>query len=132
MIARRPFTTPDSVLDEAEIVFDSLDETDWLDAFAGHPRIGEHGDETSNSEQSGAASASRETIRDLIEVNREYEDKFGFTYIIYATGKTADEMLTVARARLDNDRETEIVNAAREQRRITATRLRRIVCLEDR
>jgi allantoicase len=131
MIARRPFMTPAAVLDEAEIVFDSLNETDWLDAFAGHPRIGEHGDETSNSEQSGAASASRETIRDLIEVNREYEDKFGFTYIVYATGKTADEMLTIARARLDNDRETEIVNAAREQRRITATRLRRLVCLEE-
>lgn len=131
MIARRPFLTPGSVLQEAEVVFGSLDEADWLEAFAGHPRIGERGDETSSREQAGTASASRETIRDLIDVNRRYEDKFGFTYIVYATGKTADEMLDIARDRLGNDRETEIVNAAAEQRKITGTRLRRMLCQEE-
>jgi allantoicase len=131
MIGRRPFTTPASVLGEADLVFGSLDEPDWLEAFAGHPRIGERGDETANREQAGAASASRETIHDLIDVNRRYEDKFGFTYIVYATGKTADEMLAIARARLGNDRETEIGNAAEEQRKITATRLRRMLCQDE-
>jgi allantoicase len=131
MIGRRPFTSPASVLDQSDLVFESLDEPDWLEAFAGHPRIGERGDETANREQAGTASASRETIRELIDVNRRYEDKFGFTYIVYATGKTADEMLAIARDRLDNDRETEIANAAAEQRRITATRLRRMLCQEE-
>jgi len=131
MIGRRPFTTAASILDEADHVFGSLDEPDWLEAFAGHPRIGERGDETANREQAGAASASRETIRELIDVNRSYEDKFGFTYIVYATGKTADEMLAIARDRLGNDRETEIANAAAEQRKITATRLRRMLCQEE-
>lgn len=131
MIGRRPFATAASVLDEADLVFGSLDEQDWLEAFAGHPRIGERGDETANREQAGAASASRETIRELIDVNRSYEDKFGFTYIVYATGKTADEMLAIARERLDNDRETEIANAAAEQRRITAARLGRMLCQEE-
>jgi OHCU decarboxylase len=107
-----------------------LSESDWLDAFGGHPRIGERGDATANREQSGTASASRETIRDLIDVNRAYEEKFGFTYIVYASGKSAEEMLAIARERLDNDREREIAIAAGEQRKITSTRLRRMLCQE--
>lgn len=128
MIARRPYVTVEAVLDEAQAVFGTLTESDWLEAFGGHPRIGERGDETSNSEQAGASTASRETIRELIEVNRRYEDKFGFTYIVYATGKTADAMLGLARDRLGNDRSQEIANAAAEQRKITANRLRRMLC----
>lgn len=131
MIARRPYASVSAVLEEAEAVFASLDETDWLEAFGGHPRIGERGeDETANREQLGTSTASRETIRELIDVNRRYEDKFGFTYIVYATGKTADEMLAIARDRLGNDRRAEIANAASEQRKITATRLRRMLCQE--
>lgn len=132
MIARRPYRSVREVLEEAEIVFGSLEEADWLEAFGGHPRIGERGDDNANREQAGTATASRETIRDLIEVNRRYEDKFGFTYIVYATGKTADAMLAIARDRLDNDRGKEVANAAAEQRKITATRLRRMLCQEDR
>ncbi len=131
MIARRPFATVDAVLDAAEAVFGSLEESDWLEAFAGHPRIGERGDdENANREQAGTSKASRETIRDLIDVNRRYEDKFDFTYIVYATGKTAEEMLAIARERLANARSAEIANAAAEQARITATRLRRMLCQE--
>lgn len=130
MVSRRPFRTVDAVLREADSIFGALGEDDWLEAFAGHPRIGERGDETANREQSGTASASREIIRELTEVNRRYEDKFGFTYIVYASGKTADEMLAIARDRLDNDRSQEIANAAAEQRKITATRLRRMMCQE--
>jgi allantoicase len=130
MIERRPFGTPQGVHREAELAFGSLSEGDWLEAFGGHPRIGERGDATANREQSGTASASRETIRELIDVNRAYEEKFGFTYIVYATGKTADEMLAIARERLDNDREHEVAVAAGEQRKITTTRLRRMLCQE--
>lgn len=132
MISRRPYRSVDDVLVAAERSFESLEEPDWLEAFAGHPRIGERGDDTANREQAGTATASRETIRDLIDVNRRYEDKFGFTYIVYASGKTAEEMLAIARKRLDNDRTREIANAAAEQGRITATRLRRMLCQETR
>lgn len=130
MIARRPFDSPDEVLSEAELAFDGLYEDDWLEAFAGHPRIGERGDATSKREQAGASSASQETIRELSDVNKRYEDKFGFTYIVYATGRTAEEMLAIAKDRLDNDRDREIANAAAEQRKITATRLRHMLCQE--
>lgn len=131
MTRRRPYGSVASVLQEAELVFGSLGEDDWLEAFGGHPRIGERGEATANREQAGTASATRETIRELIEVNRRYEDKFGFTYIVYATGKTADAMLAIAKERLENDRDQEIANAAAEQRRITATRLRRMLCEEE-
>jgi len=130
MVRRRPFSSVEAVLAAGEEVFASLGETDWLEAFGGHPRIGERGDATSNREQAGASTASRETIRELIDVNRRYEDKFGFTYIVYATGKTADEMLSIARDRLHNDRSQEIANAAGEQRKITSTRLARMLCQE--
>ena len=130
MIARRPYGRVEEVLTAADVVFAGLSEPDLLEAFAGHPRIGERGDQTADREQAGTATASRETIRELIDVNRRYEDKFGFTYIVYATGKTADEMLAIARDRLDNDRSQEIANAAAEQRKITATRLRRMLCQE--
>ncbi|HEX6286208.1 MAG TPA: 2-oxo-4-hydroxy-4-carboxy-5-ureidoimidazoline decarboxylase, partial [Acidimicrobiia bacterium] len=130
MIDERPFASVDELLTTAEYTFGHLGEGDWLEAFSGHPRIGERGDATANREQAGTATASRETIRDLIDVNRRYEDKFGFTYIVYATGKTADVMLGIARDRLENDEEQEIALAAGEQRKITANRLRRMLCQE--
>jgi allantoicase len=132
MVRIRPFAAIEDVFAHGEQVFASMTEPDWLEAFDGHPRIGERGDVTANREQAGTATASRETIRELIDVNRRYEDKFGFTYIVYATGKTADEMLAIARERLENDRAQEIANAAAEQRRITATRLGRMLCQEAR
>jgi 2-oxo-4-hydroxy-4-carboxy--5-ureidoimidazoline (OHCU) decarboxylase len=70
-------------------------------------------------------------LRDLTRVNVEYEQKFGFTYIVYATGKTADEMLAIARERLGSTRDTELTRASVEQRRITETRLRRMTCQEE-
>ena len=130
MVAGRPFHSTEAVLRRAGTIFDDLEEDDWLQAFAGHPRIGERGGETENREQEGTASASREVLRDLVDVNRRYEEKFGFTYIVYATGKTATEMLSIARGRLDTDRSAEIATAAAEQRKITETRLRRMLCQE--
>lgn len=130
MVRGRPYPSVEAVLRRAGVVFDNLEEDDWLHAFAGHPRIGERGGETENREQAGTASASREVLRELVDVNRRYEEKFGFTYIVYATGKTATEMLSIARERVDNDRPAEIATAAAEQRKITETRLRRMLCQE--
>ena len=127
MMEMRPFEDVASVLAVAEKAFEGLSDDDWLEAFAGHPRIGERGDAVSSREQSGVGSGSAEA---LAEVNRTYEEKFGFTYIVYATGKTGEEMLAIARERVGNSREDEIANGAAEQRKITATRLRRMLCQE--
>lgn len=131
MVASRPFADVDSVPAAASAVFDGLSEDDWLQAFAGHPRIGERGDRQANREQSGTATADASLLSELAEANREYEETHGFTCIVYATGKTAEEMLDIARNRVGNTREEEVVIAAREQRAITETRLRRMLCLGD-
>lgn len=131
MVTGRPYADVDSVFAAASNSFDRLEADDWLQAFAGHPRIGEQGDAVSAREQSSATGASEGTIADLVRINREYEERFGFTYIVYATGKTADEMLAIARVRVGNEPEQEIGVASDEQRRITETRLRRMLCQES-
>jgi allantoicase len=125
MVGARPFTDVAAILGSAARVFDSLTEADWLEAFSGHPRIGERGDTVSAREQSGVDA---DDLDGLAEANRAYEERFGFTYIVYATGKSGSEMLDMARARVRNSRDTEITTAADEQRKITDTRLRRMTC----
>jgi allantoicase len=132
MMAGRPYLEVGSLLSAAEAVFDEFGEVDWLEAFGGHPRIGERGDEAANREQAGTAGAEENVLAEFAEVNRAYERAMGFTYIVYATGKTAEEMLTLAKSRLGNSRDEEIAIAAGEQRAITATRLRRMLCMEER
>ncbi len=131
MVISRPFQSPDEVLAHADRVFGEMTDQDWIQAFAGHPRIGERTkDQVAGREQAGTAAADAETLEALAAANSEYEQRHGFTYIVYATGKSASEMLDIAKARLDNDRDTEISLAGVEQRRITATRLRRMLCQE--
>ena len=132
MVAGRPYQSSQDVLRSASSAFDHLTTEDWLEAFAGHPRIGERGDAQTNREQAATSSASREIIARLASVNEQYEAKFGFTYIVYATGRSAEEMLRIAEERLENTRREEIENASVEQRSITETRLRRMLCMESR
>lgn len=124
----RPFNSVAEVLGAAERSFDLLEKADWLEAFAGHPRIGETGDPVANKEQSTMGEAEVETLEALADANARYEDEFGFTYIVFATGKNAVEMLSIANSRLGNSRDQEVANAAGEQRLITRTRLRRMLC----
>ena len=129
MLAGRPYETADGVVSSAELAFVEMEEPDWLEAFAGHPRIGERGDDVANREQAGASGADGDTKAALAEVNREYEDKFGFTYIVFASGKSAREMLEIARDRLGNNRNQEVDIGAQQQRLITKARLRRMLCM---
>lgn len=139
MVARRPYGSLDAVLAAADDIWWSLDPTDWREAFAHHPRIGEQAtgapqDERardwSAAEQANIATA-HDTIRDaLAEANEEYERKFGYIYIVYATGKSAEDMLSLARERLDNAPDVELRVAAEEQRKITRLRLERLLHAE--
>jgi OHCU decarboxylase len=131
----RPFDNLEGLLLAADSVWWALDEEDWLEAFSRHPKIGEKeaeraqaeaAREWSAQEQSGTDSATEETRRELAAANREYESKFGYIYIICATGKTAAEMLALLKARLQNEPEEEIRVAAEEQRRITHLRLQKL------
>jgi len=125
--AKRPFKSWNEMLVTSDRIWSSLNANDWLEAFAAHPRIGDRKPGWSSQEQAGTQNAAAQTMSDLADINRAYEDKFGFVYLVCATGKSADEMLTIAKSRIGNDRETELKNAAEEQRKITAIRLEKLV-----
>ena len=125
----RPYNSLDALIAHANDIWWSLQPRDWLEAFRSHPKIGEKkaASEWSRQEQSGIANASRETIDGLATLNRAYEQKFGFIFIICATGKSSDEMLAALRERLQHDPETELPIAAAEQSQITALRLKKLL-----
>ena len=136
MSARRPFRSLASVLEAADTVWRGLGEGDWLEAFKAHPPIGgkkaekaqdarAHG--WSEKEQAGVGAAAEETLAALAEGNRAYDARFGHIFIVCATGKGADEMLGLLRARLGNDPATELGIAAEEQRKITRIRLEKLL-----
>ena len=78
-------------------------------------------------EQARVSEAARATLDALAEANRAYEARYGFRYIVCATGKSAEEMLAIARERLESDRARELARAADEQRKITELRLEKLV-----
>jgi hydroxyisourate hydrolase len=128
----RPFADIDNLVETADSIWRSLTEEDWLEAFRAHPKIGEQkaaavqteqARNWSAQEQSGTKSAGAETKAALAEGNQKYEERFGFIFIVCATGKSSEEMLAVLNSRLQNDPKTELPVAAEEQRKITRLRL---------
>jgi 2-oxo-4-hydroxy-4-carboxy-5-ureidoimidazoline decarboxylase len=132
MMARRPFGSNDALLAAAREEWFGLDRADWLQAFGQHPSIGDRESlrlrfadtaHLSEREQSGVAGASEDVLAALADGNREYEEKFGYLFIVCATGKSADEMHALLRERLRNLPDTELKIAAAEQAKITRLRL---------
>ena len=136
MTSARPFADNAELFAEADDVWWSLSPEDWLEAFRAHPKIGEQkaaavqteqAQTWSAQEQSGVANASLQTKDELARLNREYEDRFGFIFIVCASGKSSDEMLSILKSRICNDRETELRIAAEEQGKITRLRLEKLL-----
>lgn len=132
MLERRPFRSQARLLQAARIEWFGLGETDWLEAFSHHPRIGDRSSlekrfpqthDLSSKEQSGIGIAGADTLTALAQANADYFARFGFIFIVCATGKSAQEMLALMVSRLLNDRATELRIAAEEQAKITALRL---------
>lgn len=136
MCAARPFASAAALEEAAERVWWELGPADWREAFTHHPRIGDMSALRekfaatagwASNEQSGAAAASERTLAALAEGNRAYEERFGYIFIVCATGKSADEMLALLSARLGNDTQAELRNAAAEQAKITRLRLAKLL-----
>lgn len=131
MVELRPYSGIEALSMTADQVWSTMGEEDWLEAFACHPRIGERKTPVaatqsaawSQQEQSSTATAASQVLSDLAAGNRLYEQRFGFTYIVCATGKSAGEMLGILRRRLSNDRASELHEAAEQQRQIMQIRL---------
>jgi 2-oxo-4-hydroxy-4-carboxy-5-ureidoimidazoline decarboxylase len=133
MAAQRPIRDESSLLATSDTIWRSVGESDWLEAFRSHPRIGETRTEKvapaqsstwSEQEQQKAATADEAVKMALKWGNREYEQKFGRIFIVCATGKSASEILEILRRRLHNDEATELQLAAEEQRQIMHLRLK--------
>lgn len=125
--ARRPFRTVDQLRRGADEIWASLDGADWLEAFAHHPRIGERATGWASKEQSGTRGAPAQTRERLAKLNHDYERKFGHVFLIFASGKGADEMLAQLEQRMTNDPATELRVAAEEQAKITRLRLEKLL-----
>ncbi len=122
----RPFADSDALFRAADNLWWALSEEDWLEAFRAHPKIGEQkaaavqSEQARNwsaQEQSGIHAAAIETKAALAAGNQKYEERFGFIFIVCASG----------RRRMQNDPGTELRVAAEEQRKITRLRLEKLL-----
>ena len=136
MVSARPFHHQGQLLELADIFWTHAAIEDVREAFAAHPKIGDKKQLASkfaetaawaSSEQGGVDDASAEIIEKLALGNKTYEDKFGYIFIVCATGKSADEMLSLLQDRLHNESSTEFQIAKEEQRKITHIRLNKLL-----
>ena len=131
--ARAPFGDRKELLDVAALEWQTADEKEVLDAFAGHPQIGDLGvlknryAVTANAEQGQVLNADERTLVALKDANEAYLSRYGFIFIVCASGKSAEEMLVMISDRLKNSRADELVNGAREQAAITELRLKKMI-----
>lgn len=135
MAAGRPYGTAEGLLAATDAAFAQMPRESWLEAFACHPKIGDlhslrmkftGNKEWSGGEQAGVNDADEATLRRLAEGNAAYEQRFGYLFIVCASGKSAAEMLALLESRLDNDPETELAIASGEQQKITRLRLAKL------
>ena len=134
MLAKPPVEDLVDLLEDAEEAWYTCSEADWKEAFSHHPRIGDlqslkekfSADQWANGEQSSVKKASEHLLLSLAEGNKAYEDKFAYIFIVFATGKSAEEMLAMLTDRLQNDPKEEIKIAMEEQLKITKHRLEKV------
>ncbi len=132
MVKARPFVDEISIKKQADLAWQELEESDYLEAFEGHPKIGDvnslrakyaNTKELAGSEQGLVKEANDDVLEVLSQGNTDYQAKFGFIFIICATGKSAKQMSDLLQARLPNNKTTELINAAEEQRKIFQLRI---------
>jgi 2-oxo-4-hydroxy-4-carboxy-5-ureidoimidazoline decarboxylase len=136
MVAAMPFSSLDTLSAQADINWQGLTEADYLQAFEGHPKIGDVSslrekyrstEKIAAGEQSGVNTATEKMLTQLKQLNDDYQEKFGFIFIVCATGKTASQILETLSQRIVNERSEEIINAAEEQRKILQIRIEKMI-----
>ena len=134
MIGLPPAEDLIDLFEEAEEMWYECNEDDWKEAFSHHPLIGDidslrkkfSNDQFAAKEQASINDSSEKTLQALAEGNHVYQQKFGYIFIVFATGKSAEEMLEILQARLNNNPEEEIKIAMEEQSKITQLRLQNL------
>ena len=132
MVNARPFSSEAALTQAADDAWLGLTEQDYFEAFEGHPKIGDvsslrakyaNTKALAGTEQSLVKEANNDVLEMLSQGNSDYEKKFGFIFIVCATGKSAKEISDLLQARLPNNKTQELVNAAEEQRKIFQLRI---------
>lgn len=132
VLAGAPFPDIDAMLDRADRVLAELPDAELDAALDGHPRIGAKPDNPSSArEQAGVGDAGADIRAELVARNREYEDKFGYVYLVCASGRSADELLAILVERLHNDPDTERRVMRNELAKINRPRLQRMLSEPD-
>lgn len=135
MADARPFASEEELWKKAKALWLKGTNKEWLEAFSHHPKIGDVESlrqkfwdtaHLAGNEQAGVNGADEETLAALATGNAAYEKRFGFIFIVCATGKSAAEMLALLNARIGNDPAQEMAIAAREQQKITRLRMEKI------
>ena len=136
LASNRPFDSLSSLLSVSDSIWQTMQEDDYLQAFEGHPQIGDistlskkyqNTAESAASEQSAVNNADKKTIEALAAANKAYLDKFGFIFIVFASDKSAKQMLNLITERLSNTRQQELTKGAIEQNKITRHRLQGLI-----
>ncbi len=136
MLGSTPFENKQQLIDLANKHWSTLNNSDYLQAFEAHPKIGDINSlnnkftstkDIARQEQSGINAASKTTLLQLSEKNLEYHTKYSYIFIVCASGKSAEQMLQILESRLANSPEDEIEIAAEEQRKITEIRLDKLI-----
>ena len=136
LAARRPFANLDQLRQTADKLWWALEPVDWREAFSHHPKIGDLAslrtkfattEKWAVSEQGAVRGATEELLTELAAGNAAYEAKFGYIFIVCATGKSAEEMLALLKQRLPNEPAIELRIAAEEQRKIMQLRLTKLL-----
>ena len=135
-----PFATKSALIEAASASWKEMREKDFLEAFEGHPMIGDINTlrekyastkALASGEQAGTAEADEDTLDALYRANHAYLEKHGFIFIICASGLSAKTMLNALLVRLDNSREEELAIAANEQLKISLLRIDKAITTED-
>ena len=129
VLDQRPFKDQTALIAASEAAWQLTGEADWLEAFDGHPKIGDTralqggADTTAVQEQGQVSTALASTRAALARLNEIYLDRFGFIFIICASGHSAEAMLSVLELSLERSRGDELQRAAGEQLQIMTRRL---------
>ncbi|MBA3992622.1 MAG: OHCU decarboxylase [Cyanobacteria bacterium DS2.3.42] len=136
MLEQRPFHSVEELFNAADHIWFKLAPEDWLEAFSHHPRIGDVDSLRAKfastaswceNEQNGVSQATEDVLHQLSALNDDYFEKYGYIFIVCATGKTADQMLEILKSRMPNNKDEELKVAAGEQAKITKIRLEKLV-----
>ena len=128
VLAGGPFRNPDALFDRADRVLAELPDAEIDAALDGHPRIGARADNPSSAREQAAVSSAGDEVKDqLAQKNREYDEKFGYVYLVCASGRSAEELLDILGERLHNDPDTERRVMRSELAKINRLRLERLL-----